>query len=297
MPLVTAAITTYNRACYLAEAIDSVLGQSLDDVEVLVVDDGSNDGTDALVASYRDRLRYVRQENAGRAAARNTAVRLATGEYLAFCDSDDTWLPNRLERQLSAFAEAPGTGMVHGQVEIVDARGRLLREQTAAHRALFSAAHPATYASYALNCRCLSSTILVRRAVFDRIGLYDETLPTEDYDLYLRLLLEFDVVFLEGPPLARYRVHADQIPARQLGMGQIRTAEKHLALLRERSDVADADLARRNFELMIARSWRVLGDRPKAAAASLRAARLTALRALRRSISSPTAARTRRDGE
>jgi glycosyltransferase involved in cell wall biosynthesis len=282
VPLVTAAITTYNRARYLRDALDSVLAQTVHDVEVLIVDDGSTDDTEDILASFADQIRVVRQQNRGRAAARNTAVREAAGEFVAFCDSDDMWVPDRLERGLAAFAARAEAGMVHGHVEIVDDAGQRLLERTKAHRALFSAAHPATYAGYALNCRCLSSTILVRRAVFDRIGFYDETLPTEDYDLYLRLLLEFDVHFLEGPPLALYRVHRDQVPERQLGMGQIRTAEKHLALLRERRDIPQPLLARRNFQLMIARSWRVLGDRRRAAAAALKAAVLTVRCSLRR---------------
>jgi len=278
---VTAAITTYNRALYLPAAIESVLAQTHPPAEVLVVDDGSTDDTPRIAASYGNRLRYIRRENGGRAAARNTAVLAARGEFLAFCDSDDAWLPDRLERQLAVFRSNPTLGMIHGQVALVDADGTPLPERTTAHRRLFSAAHPATYAGYALECRCLSSTILVRRAVFERIGLYDETLPTEDYDLYLRLLLEYDVLFLDWPPLARYRVHADQVPDVQLGMGQIRTAEKHLALLAARNDVSDARRARRNLYLMIARSWRALGERRKARRAALHALRLGAPQAVR----------------
>jgi glycosyltransferase involved in cell wall biosynthesis len=268
--LVTAAITTYNRAQYLPEAIDSVLAQSVPDVEVLVIDDGSTDDTEAAIAPYRDRIRYVRRpQNGGRAAARNTAVELATGQFLAFCDSDDAWLPNRLARQLAAFEGRPEVGMVHGQVEIVDEAGNALADRTAAHRALFAAAHPATYASYALNCRCLSSTVLVRRLVFDRIGLYALDLPTEDYDLYLRLLLEFEMIFLDWPPLARYRIHPGQVETERLGLGQIRTAERHLSMLQRRDDIPNAGLARRNFELMIAQTWRVLGERRRSRAAAL----------------------------
>jgi len=283
VPLVSAAITTYNRSRYLRGAIESVLAQTVDDLEVIVVDDGSTDDTEAVVEPYLDRLRYVRQDNAGRAAARNTAVRAARGELIAFCDSDDRWCPDRLARQVSVLDVEADAGMVHGQVELIDANDRPLPVQTAAHRAVFAAAHrrPASYAGYALDCRCLSSTILVRRLVFDRIGLYDTGLPIEDYDFYLRLLLEFRIVFLDWPPLAQYRVHSEQIPTQQLGLGQIRTAQRHIELLDERDDVPQAQLARRNFELMIARSWRVLGDRPRARRAALRALRDGAPGALR----------------
>jgi glycosyltransferase involved in cell wall biosynthesis len=285
VPLVSAAIVTYNRAAYLGDAIESVLAQTFADLEVIVVDDGSTDDTERVVEPYLDRVRYIRQENGGESAARNTAIAAAQGEFLAFCDSDDRWYPDRLERQTAAVRDRPRVGLVHGHVELIDEDGNRLPEQNAAHRAIFSAAHrkPVTYAGYAWNCRCLSSATLFRRSVFDEIGGYDLALPAAaDYDVYLRLVLAgYEVVFLHGAPLAEYRLHAEQSTAYNLGMGQILTAEKHLALLDERNDVPHARLARRNFNLMIARSWRVLGERRKARRAALRAFRLGAPQALR----------------
>jgi len=283
MPLVSAAIITHNRARYLEEAITSVLGQTCRDLELVVVDDGSTDGTDALVRPYLDRIRYVRQERRGKAAARNAAVRLAQGDLIAFCDSDDVWYPDRLERQLAALEKHPDVGMVHGHVTVIDGNGRELPEQTAEGRMIFGAAHRngASYASYASDCRCFSSTILVRREVFDTVGLYDPELAIEDYDFYLRLLLEFDLLFLDSEPLAKYRVHESKTGDLELGSGQIQTAEKHLAMLERRRDIPQARLAQRNFNLMIARTWRVLGDRRRARAAALRALRLGAPQALR----------------
>ena len=283
MAVLSAAIITYNRARFLGDAIESVLGQTVGDLELIVVDDGSEDGTAAAVAPYLDRIRYVRRPHQGRAVARNTAVELAEGELIAFCDSDDRWYPDRLERQLDALDRNPDAGMVHGQVELTDADGRALHDETAAHRKVFSDAHEggATYAGYAGNCRCLSSTILVRRHVFEKIGFYDRTLPIEDYDFYLRLVRNFNVVFLEGAPLAQHRRHAQTTPSEELAFGQIRTAEKHLAFLDEHPELPDARAARRNFNLMIARSWRVLGDRRRARAAACRALLLGAPEALR----------------
>lgn len=283
MPLVSAAIITYNRARYLGEAIESVLDQTFTDLELIVVDDGSTDDTPAVVAPYLDRIRYVRQERRGKAAARNTAVRLAQGDFIAFCDSDDCWYPDRLERQVPVLERHPDAGMIHGHVDVIDSGGRRLSNPTASARAVFGAAHtpPATYASYAFDCRCLSSTILVRRRVFDVVGFYDPDLGIEDYDFYLRLVLDFDVLFLEGPPLAKYRSHDEKTRADELGAGQIQTAEKHLAILDERSDIPDARRARRNFHLMIAQTSRVLGDRRRARMAALRALLLGAPQALR----------------
>lgn len=283
MPLVSAAIITHNRAHYLPDAIESILGQTVRDVRLIVVDDGSTDDTEHVLEPYLDRVEYVRTDHAGKAAARNTAVALADGDFVAFCDSDDYWCEDRLERQLEAFADSPDVGMVHGQVEMVDPSGHLLADRTASHRELFSAAHRkgASYASYAFDCRCLSSTILVRREVFDVVGPYDSSLAIEDYDFYLRLLLDFDVLFLDWPQLAWYRVHDDKTRTNELSTGQIQTAEKHLALLEERPDIPHAREARRNLHLMIAQTCRVLGDRRRARAEALQAVRLGAMRGLR----------------
>jgi glycosyltransferase involved in cell wall biosynthesis len=285
VPRLSAAIVTHNRARFVPHALESVLAQTYRDFEVIVVDDGSTDGTEEALAPYLDdhRVRYVWQENQGKAGARNAAVQLADGELFAFCDSDDYWLADRLERQLPTFDERPDVGMVHGQVDLVDEAERPLPELTEANRAIFTEAHKhgATYAGYAADCRCLSSTILMRRDVFDTVGLYDPYLPIEDYDFYLRVLLDFRVEFMDGPALARYRVHDGQTPGKTLGAGQIQTAEKHLALLDQRPEVPDARAARRNFNLIIARSWKVLGDRHRARVAALRAMRLGSSRAFR----------------
>ena len=283
VPRATAAIVAYNRADFLPDAIESVLGQTYRDLELVVVDDGSTDGTEEAVAPYESRVRYVRQEHQGKAVARNTAVDLAEGDVIAFCDSDDCWVPDRLERQLQVLDEHPDAGMVHGQIDLVDDFLQPLPELTSAHHTLLARAHRrgASYASYADNCRCFSSTIIVRRDVFDAVGRYDKELLIEDYDFYLRLVRDFPVEFMNGPALARYRVHDGQTPDRHLGVGQIQTAQKHLALLDRDPDVADARAARRNFHLMIARSWKALGDRRRARAAALRALRLGTPRAFR----------------
>jgi glycosyltransferase involved in cell wall biosynthesis len=286
VPRLTAAIITHNRALYLPRAVESVLAQTYRDFEVVVVDDGSTDDTAAAVEPYLDRIRYVRREHEGKAAARNAAVELAQGDLLAFCDSDDCWYPDRIERQLPVLEQRPDAGMVHGHIALIDSDSRPLPKLTAEHRTLLSRAHRggATYAGYAADCRCFSSTILLRRHVFDTVGLYDSELPIEDYDFYLRLVLDFPVAFMDDRPLAWYRVHDGQTPKQTLGAGQIQTAEKHLALLDERTDVPDARAARRNFNLMIARSWKALGDRRRARAAAFRALRLGAPAAVRAAI-------------
>ena len=167
-------------------------------------------------------------------------------------------------------------GLVHGHVDVIGADGAVLEDETAHHHELFSAAHRngVTYAGYAFDCRCFSSAITLRVDAVESVGLYDTDLLLDDYDLYLRLALDSKVVFLEGAPMALYRHHEGQMTTYELTMGQIQTAKKHLALLDERADVPDADLARRNFLLMLARSYAVLEDQPASRGYLLQALRL-----------------------
>jgi glycosyltransferase involved in cell wall biosynthesis len=273
---VTAAVTTYNRAALLPGALESVFAQAVEGVEVLVVDDGSTDDTADVLAGYGDRIRVVRQENGGRSAARNTAVREARAPFLSFLDSDDRWAPDKLARELPVLEASPYVGMVHGHVDVVDDEGRVLPDETERHHELFSRAHAngVTYAGYAFDCRCFSSAMTARVAAIEAVGLYDPALLLDDYDLYLRLALEWEIVFLEGPAMALYRLHEGQMTTYELTMGQIQTAEKHLALLDQRPGVPDARLARRNFLLMLARSHAVLGDQAASRRYLLRALRL-----------------------
>lgn len=276
MTRVTAAITTYNRADFLPGALESVFAQTFGDYEVLVVDDGSTDETPDLLAGYGDRIRVVRQENGGRSAARNTAVREARAPLVSFLDSDDRWLPDKLARQVPVLEGRPRVAMVHGHVDLIDGEGRPLADETERHHAMFSAAHAGgvTYAGYAFDCRCFSSAMTARVEAIEAVGLYDTALLLDDYDLYLRLALDREIVFLEGPSMALYRHHEGQMTTYELTMGQIQTAEKHLELLERRRDVPDAKLARRNFLLMLARSHAVLGEQGTSRRYLLRALRL-----------------------
>jgi glycosyltransferase involved in cell wall biosynthesis len=228
-----------------------------------------------VLARYGSRIRVVRQENGGRSKARNTAVREAHGTFLSFLDSDDRWTPTKLEREVPVLEADERVGLVHGHVDLIGPDDEPLPEETERHHAMFSAAHRngVTYAGYAFECRCFSSALTLRVAAARDVGLYDPALLLDDYDLYLRLALDWTIVFLEGPAVAIYRNHPGQMTTYELTMGQIQTAEKHLGLIAGRAEVPDRELARRNFELMLARSWAVLEDQ--------RASRRHLVRALR----------------
>lgn len=258
------------------EAVESVLAQTYTDYELVVVDDGSSDDTAERLRPYLDRLRYVRQENRGRGAARNRALEEARGEYVGFLDSDDLWLPDRLERQVPVLDDNPDLALVHGQVEIVDGTGLPLVDETTRHRALWSAANraPATYESYAEECRCLTSTILVRRRVLETLGGFDEEVGQEDLDLYLRIAQSHGIGFVDGPPFARYRSHGAQTSHRELTLGHIAVCQKHLALIAGQPPSTDLRRAKRNFLLGLAHAYHVLPERREARRHALAAIRV-----------------------
>lgn len=276
MPRVTAAIPTHNRAALVVEALESVLAQTYDDLEIIVVDNGSTDDTAERLAPYLDRIAYVKQEDRGRAGARNRAIAEATGEYVAFLDSDDLWLPDRLARQVPVLDTDPSVALVHGHVEAIDDAGRVLPAQTRELQRLWAAAPrtPRSYASYALECRCFTSTVLVRRSVLEELGGYDETVGLEDLDLYLRLALRHRIAFLDGAPLARYRYHDSQTGNVELTRGQIAVCRKHLALVDEIEDPKERRLACRNLLLTLAWSHHVLLEPRAVRCTALAAARL-----------------------
>jgi glycosyltransferase involved in cell wall biosynthesis len=162
--LISVLIPAYNAAPYLGEAIDSVFAQSHRPLEVIVVDDGSDDGTGEVAASYRDRVRLHRQERAGNGAARNAAVALANGSYFAFLDADDRFVAHKLERQLQALEDDPELDMVFGHV-----REFVSPELPAEVRAsIRRPADPMPWAS--------PNLMLIRRGSFERVGLFSSTL-------------------------------------------------------------------------------------------------------------------------
>ena len=131
-PRVTALIDTYNQERFIAEAIESVLAQDFpaDDMEVLVVDDGSTDGTQGIVRRYAGRVRYVRQENSGQASALNTGFAEARGEIVALLDGDDIWLPQKIRRTVETFEQHPEAGLVYHPLEfVVTETGQVTRDQ------------------------------------------------------------------------------------------------------------------------------------------------------------------------
>jgi glycosyltransferase involved in cell wall biosynthesis len=191
LPLVTAVIPTYNRADTVARAIDSVLGQTYPRIETIVVDDGSTDGTAAVLAGYGDRIRVVSQPNAGASAARNAGIRAASGEIVTFLDSDDRWLPAKTERQVDLLARAgPSVVCCICDTTMRYAGGRELRafEQSALAPGRAEAIWTNVLPVLATRFLLFNQAAAIRRPALLACGGFDEALwVMEDYDLALKL--------------------------------------------------------------------------------------------------------------
>lgn len=232
-PQVTVIIPTYNRAHLVKDAVESVLNQTYQDFELIVIDDGSTDNTREVLAVYKDKLTYIYQDNQGRSSARNHGIKLGIGEYIAFLDSDDVWFPDKLERQVPVLESAPpDVVLVHGYKCIVDENLQPLPGWELKLRKSYTLAEKGeeTYENYLyFNC-IFTSTILVRKTTIIEIDGYDASIGSlEDFDLYLRLLLKgYNFAFISEPSLIKYRWHEDNTDERSSNFGYVQVYDKHL---------------------------------------------------------------------
>ncbi len=204
MPKASIITPTYNRADMLGQAIQSVLDQDFTDWELIVVDDGSRDHTSEIVAGFADpRIRYIYQENKGLPGARNTGIRQARGQYIAFLDSDDLFLSHKLVEETEILDGRPDLGLVACGYLEVDRDLRVLREMRP-----WQSYPQLNLTTWLLGCPVVVSTILVRREWLERVGLFDEKMRyVEDWDLWLRLSYAGCRMDWLPRPLCCYRIH------------------------------------------------------------------------------------------
>lgn len=200
---VSAVIPVYNGQAYVAEAIQSVLDQTLPPIECLVIDDGSADSTAEIVRRFGAQVTYVRQDRQGVAVARNHGATLARGEFVAFLDHDDVWTPAKLERQLQLLAN-DNPAMILCALNVVDSNGTFVRTARLRARDDLITGMLMFDGTETVSC---SSTGLVRRSALVASGGFDVALSmSADWDLLLRMLLSGGVAYVDEP-LVAYRVH------------------------------------------------------------------------------------------
>jgi glycosyltransferase involved in cell wall biosynthesis len=206
-PLVSVIIGVYNGEAYLGEAIESVLRQTYSPVELIVVDDGSNDGTPEVIERYGSAVRHVRQANRGMGGARNAGIAVAEGPFLAFLDADDRFTSEKLERQMEIFATEPTVDVVFGHMTEfvspdIDEDARALLRQPVHHVAWRT-----------------PNLMLVRRQAFDRVGLFSTTLKVGiGVDWYARSLEKGLNAVTPPFVMLERRLHADNNGIRQRGL-------------------------------------------------------------------------------
>jgi glycosyltransferase involved in cell wall biosynthesis len=204
--MVSVIIPTYNRSDRVREAVASVLAQQDAAFEVIVVDDGSTDDTGATLGSFGAAIRHLWQPHGGVSSARNTGILAAGGEWLAFLDSDDLWLPQKLRVQLDFLHK-------HPELRICQTEETWVRN---GHKLNPKKYHqkPRGYCFPQLLERCLisPSAAVVHREVFEAVGLFDESLPAcEDYDLWLRIGYRYPIGLIDQALTIKYGGHADQL--------------------------------------------------------------------------------------
>lgn len=217
MKSISVIIPSHNRARLLPRCLDSVLAQTRPPDEIIIVDDGSTDGTAALVAERYPDVRLMAQPNRGVSAARNAGVRGARGDWLAFLDSDDAWLPAKLERQCQTIEKDPEQQALHTNEVWIRNGVRVNQKRKHKKRGGFIFQHCLPL------CVISPSSVMLHRRVFAQVGLFDETLPVcEDYDLWLRICARMPVSFIDEPLVVKYGGHEDQLSKRHWGMDRFR---------------------------------------------------------------------------
>ena len=210
VPGVSVVIPAYNYAKFLASTVDSVLGQTYSNFELIVVDDGSVDETRSVMESYLDkRVRYVYQENRGLSAARNAGIEQARFDYIAFLDADDRWMPDLLEVAMRSFASLPPDyGMVAGWCASMDYDGKHIGER----RLRIQSDRELTVRDFVMkNPAPLSSSVIIKRCVFRDCGLFDTALrSSEDRDMWIRAASRYRVFFI-CRPLVFIRKHGQSM--------------------------------------------------------------------------------------
>lgn len=229
-PAVSVVIPAYNAAWCVRRAIDSVLAQDYRDFELIVVDDGSTDNTAAVLAAYDDAVRVIHKPNGGMASARNAGITASRGEFIAFLDADDWWLPGKLRRQVDLMRQRPELGFTSTAARVEDSEGRLLNLW-----ACDTLDEPILLRLFASNAGIAggSSALMVRRDLLDKVGLYDESLGgVEDGDLWMRLAAVADYACLDEPlVVVLKRAGSVSRNVEAMRLGAIRVLHKNRNLL------------------------------------------------------------------
>ena len=222
---ISVVIPTFNRLIYLERAIKSVLNQTISVNEIIIVDDGSDDGTSEFVHSNYPNIKYIFQSNSGVSAARNTGIKAASSNWIAFLDSDDAWVTNKIQKQITELELNPEMNFCHSN-EIWIRNGKVIKQKNTHKK----------FGGFIFNkcldkCRISPSTVICRKSLLIKLNGFDEDLAIcEDYDLWLRITSNNPVIYIEKPLIIKYGGHQDQLSRNSEGIESyhIKSLEKLL---------------------------------------------------------------------
>ncbi len=207
-PLVSVIMPTYNCAVYLQESIESVLARTYDAYEVVVIDDGSTDNTKLVLKPYMEKIKYIDLgRNEGLPTARNLGIQSAKGEYVAFLDADDIWMPEKLEMSIDQFMKNPDAGMVYSKHINIDSKSQFLEGKI---RRRLPSGNIFTQLFFEQNF-IICSSVVVRKEVFNKTALFDSGLVNcQDWDMWLRIAFYYKAIGIDVP-LVKYRHSAKSL--------------------------------------------------------------------------------------
>ncbi len=231
-PKVSVIIPVYNAESFIEETLESALAQTYKNIEIIVVNDGSTDGSYKKIKPYLPSIKYISQENKGVSSARNNGIRQSKGELIAFLDSDDVWVPEKLQIQVEYLNENKNTAFVHSNIKYINESSQLISPETdfvpgisgMCFRELFEGNKIAT------------STVVIRKDCLERVGYFTENITfAEDYELWLKMAKHFPIGYLDQP-LLRYRVHLANATVCNQGNEEYYLLKVILNVLNEYSD-------------------------------------------------------------
>lgn len=251
-PSISAVVAAYQAERWIAEALESILSQTHPPDEVIVVDDGSTDGTARELQRFADRIRIVRQPNRGCPAAFNTAFSHARGDFVAMCGADDVWEPRKLEWQIEAIQAHPEADVLFGHALLI---GRVRGDHARPPAAGLLDSERFRNAMFKELSVCAPS-VVIRRSLFDRLGPFVEDFGADDYEYWFRCLRAGARFYYDPRPLLQYRQHTANLSAKRLWMDQCSYEVRR----RYRADITDGRLVDETLAPLLFRLARELVD-------------------------------------
>ena len=214
---ISVIIPTYNRKSFLINAIDSVFNQTYQNLELIIIDDGSSDKTIEYIKKKYSKIKICKQSNRGVSSARNKGIKISSNKWIAFLDSDDRWHPKKLENQINYLVKNSEYRICHTD-EIWIRKGIRINQ----HKKHKKYGGQIFDKSLDL-CRISPSSVIIHRDVFNKVGLFNEKLPVcEDYDLWIRITAKFPVLYLDEKLTIKYGGHLNQLSKKYWGMDRFR---------------------------------------------------------------------------